>query len=45
MLESKQIIQSYAPVYDVKNSYTAQYEHTIYVSEKATNILSLGDDY
>jgi methionyl aminopeptidase len=39
------IINSYPPLYDVNNSYSAQYEHTVYVTDKSKEILSFGDDY
>ena len=41
VLEKNQIINTYPPIYDInKNSYTAQFEETIYINEKKTIILS-----
>lgn len=39
------IIVEYPPLEDIEGSYTSQYEHTIYIHEYGTEILSYGDDY
>jgi len=39
------IVEPYPPLCDVKGSYTAQYEHTIYLHPTKKEILSRGDDY
>ena len=39
------IVIDYPPLEDIEGSYVSQYEHTIYVHEYGTEILSLGDDY
>lgn len=44
-LANKNIIKRYPPLVDVKGSYTSQYEHTIYVSDKSVENLSVSDDY
>ncbi|KAG5505727.1 hypothetical protein JKF63_05063 [Porcisia hertigi] len=38
-------VNKYPPLVDVKGSYTAQYEHTIYLGPTAKEILSKGKDY
>ena len=40
-LEKTGVINKYPPIYDYdKNSYVAQFEETIYINEKKTDILS-----
>lgn len=38
-------INAYPPLVDVRGSYTAQYEHTIYLKPSCKEVLSRGDDY
>jgi methionyl aminopeptidase len=38
-------VNKYPPLCDVKGSYTAQFEHTIYLGPTAKEILSKGSDY
>lgn len=33
------------PLCDVRGSYVAQYEHTLYLKSSCTEVLSRGDDY
>ena len=44
-LVSKNILNTYPPLYDIEGSLSSQMEHTIYVGENGTEILSLGTDY
>jgi len=44
-LEKLNIINKYPPLCDIKNSYSSQLEHTIYVHEYGKEILSHGSDY
>ncbi|KIX08914.1 methionine aminopeptidase, type II [Rhinocladiella mackenziei CBS 650.93] len=44
-LVSNGILDSYAPLSDVKGSYTAQFEHTILLRPNAKEVVSRGDDY
>jgi methionyl aminopeptidase len=39
------IIQKYPPLYDIKNSYIAQFEHTIYLKSSGKEVISKGNDY
>ncbi len=39
------IIQKYPPLYDIKNSYVAQFEHTIYLKSSGKEVISRGNDY
>ncbi|KRX03152.1 Peptidase M24, structural domain [Pseudocohnilembus persalinus] len=39
------IVNPYPPLVDVKGSYVAQYEHTIYLNSSHKEIISAGDDY
>jgi methionyl aminopeptidase len=39
------IVQAYPPLCDVKGCYTAQYEHTIFITGQGKEVLSRGDDY
>ena len=45
VLSKNRIVQEYPPLYDKKGSKTAQYEHTIYISDGRTEVLSAGNDY
>ena len=39
------IVRPYPPLCDVRGSYTAQYEHTLYMRPTAKEVISRGDDY
>lgn len=39
------IVTEYPPLEDIEGSLVSQYEHTIYIHEYGTEILSYGDDY
>lgn len=39
------IVTEYPPLEDIEGSYTSHYEHTIYIHEYGTEILSYGDDF
>jgi len=39
------IIEAYPPLCDIKGSYTAQFEHTLYLRPTCKEVLSRGDDY
>jgi methionine aminopeptidase type II len=39
------IINEYPPLCDIKNSYSSQLEHTIYVHEYGKEVVSFGEDY
>ncbi|KAL5360176.1 MetAP 2-1 [Aspergillus floccosus] len=39
------IVESYAPLVDIKGSYTAQFEHTILLHSGGKEVISRGDDY
>lgn len=39
------IMDAYPPLVDVKGSYTAQYEHTLYLHPTRKEVLSRGEDY
>lgn len=45
VLLKKGIIQQYPPLIDIPGSYSAQFEHTLYLHEFGKEILSAGDDY
>lgn len=45
VLTSNNLLHSYPPLCVNKGAYTAQYEHTVYISENNKKILSRGDDY
>ena len=34
------VVNKYPPLYDINNSYVAQYEHTIYINDSGREILS-----
>lgn len=44
-LEKKNIINSYPPIYDIKNSIVSQFEHTIFVKENGIINLTKNDYY
>lgn len=44
-LVQKKIVNTYKPMYDIPNSYSSQFEHTIYIHQKGVEVLSLGEDY
>eukprot|EP00397_Hematodinium_sp_SG-2012_P044582 GEMP01049834.1.p1 GENE.GEMP01049834.1~~GEMP01049834.1.p1 ORF type:complete len:452 (+),score=62.69 GEMP01049834.1:193-1548(+) len=39
------IVNEYPPLCDIRGSYTAQYEHTVFIRPNATEILTRGEDY
>ena len=39
------IVDPYPPLCDTKNSYVAQFEHTLYLHPTKKEVLSRGDDY
>ena len=39
------IVKKYPPLYDVKNSYVAQYEHTLILKSNCKEVLSKCSDY
>jgi len=39
------LVEAYPPLVDVKGSYTAQYEHTLFMGPRCKEVLSRGDDY
>jgi methionyl aminopeptidase len=45
LLVNKKVIQEYPPLVDKLGSYSAQWEHTLYLHEFGKEILSHGDDY
>ncbi|KAF7701556.1 Methionine aminopeptidase 2 [Cucumispora dikerogammari] len=45
MLTSMNYLEAYPPLNDTKGSFVSQFEHTCYVNETSTEILTLGDDY
>jgi len=44
-LVEKNVLKQYPPLVDTKNGMTAQYEHTILLTENSKINLSIGDDY
>ena len=44
-LESKKILQSYPPIYDIENSIISQFEHTIFIKENGIINLTSNDFY
>jgi len=44
-LISNGIVHDYAPLSDIKGSYTAQFEHTILLRSSGKEVISRGDDY
>jgi methionyl aminopeptidase len=45
ILTNSNFINAYPPLYTNEGSYTAQYEHTIYLNESGKHIVSRGEDY
>jgi methionine aminopeptidase type II len=39
------IVEAHPPLCDIKGSYTAQFEHTLYLRPTCKEVLSRGDDY
>jgi methionyl aminopeptidase len=39
------VVEAYPPLCDIKGSYVAQYEHTIYLRPTCKEVLSRGEDY
>jgi methionyl aminopeptidase len=39
------IVNSYPPLCDIRTSYVAQYEHTLFLHPTRKEVLSRGDDY
>lgn len=39
------VVEPYPPLCDIKSSYVAQFEHTIYLHPTRKEVLSRGDDY
>ena len=39
------VVDPYPQLCDVRGSYTAQYEHTIYLGAARKEVISRGDDY
>eukprot|EP00897_Mesotaenium_endlicherianum_P002570 jgi/Mesen1/2340/ME000155S01429 len=39
------VVQPYPPLCDIKGSYVAQFEHTVYLRPTCKEVLSRGDDY
>ncbi len=44
-LVKNKIVESFPPLVDIKNSYTSQLEHTLYIKENGSEVLSSGEDY
>lgn len=44
-LVENNVIEPYPPLVDIKSSFVAQYEHTIYLHPTKKEVLSRGDDY
>ncbi|KAF5005979.1 hypothetical protein FDECE_7605 [Fusarium decemcellulare] len=44
-LVSNGVVEAYAPLADIKGSYSAQFEHTILLRESSKEIMSRGSDY
>lgn len=45
IFSKKNIILKYPPLCTPKNTYTAQYEHTLYIGDNKKIVFSKGDDY
>lgn len=39
------VVDAYPPLVDIKGSYTAQFEHTLYLHPTRKEVMSVGDDY
>ena len=44
-LSKLNIINSYPPLYDIKNSYSSQLEHTVFIHDYGKEVLSYSNDY
>lgn len=44
-LIKEDIVRAYPPLVDIKGSYTAQFEHTIFMRPTCKEVISRGDDY
>lgn len=44
-LVDQDIVRAHPPLCDIKGSYTAQYEHTIFLRPTCKEVVSRGDDY
>ena len=40
-----EIVRPYPPLCDTRGSFTAQYEHTLYMRPTGKEVISRGDDY
>lgn len=45
LISNMKLFDPYPPLNDIKGSYVAQFEHTIYLTENCKEILTKGDDY
>lgn len=45
LLAQRNLLISYPPLNDIKGSYVAQFEHTLYLTEGCKEVLTKGDDY
>jgi methionyl aminopeptidase len=44
-LTNNKIINTYKPAYDIKGSYIAQFEHTIFIGDNKVEIFTQSDDF
>jgi len=44
-LVDQEIVRPYPPLCDIKGSFTAQFEHTLFLRPTCKEVLSRGDDY
>jgi len=44
-LVDKRVITGYPPLYDIKGSFSSQFEHTLYIHDSGKEVLSQADDY
>ncbi|OQS54516.1 MAP2 [Ecytonucleospora hepatopenaei] len=45
LLTARKFLDPYPPLIDVDNSFVAQFEHTIYLTEKGKTVVSRGEDF
>lgn len=45
LLTARKFLDAYPPLVDIPKSFVAQFEHTLYLTEKGKTNLSRGDDY
>ncbi|WUR04179.1 methionine aminopeptidase 2 (AMPM2) [Vairimorpha necatrix] len=45
LLTNRKLFVPYPPLNDIKGSYVAQFEHTLYIGERTKEVLTRGDDY